>query len=80
MSRKLATVRRIDAIDPIPGADAIEVANVSSQNHPTQRKEGLDPGCKVPTRFKAFDLTTLGPLSSTVIDESLRRPWALDTM
>ncbi|MBM3797900.1 MAG: hypothetical protein FJW31_28510 [Acidobacteria bacterium] len=26
--RKLATVRRIAAIDPIPGADAIEVATV----------------------------------------------------
>lgn len=26
--RKLATIRRIDAIDPIPGADAIEVATV----------------------------------------------------
>lgn len=28
MSRKLATVRRIDAIDPIEGADAIDVATV----------------------------------------------------
>lgn len=27
-ARKLATVRKIDAIDPIPGADAIEVATV----------------------------------------------------
>ena len=26
--RKLATIRKIDAIDPIPDADAIEVATV----------------------------------------------------
>lgn len=28
MTRKMATIRRIDAINPIPGADAIEVATV----------------------------------------------------
>lgn len=28
MSRKMASIRRIDDIQPIPGADAIEVATV----------------------------------------------------
>lgn len=44
MSRKLATVRRIDAIDPIPGADAIEVATVGGWKTVVAKKDGFKVG------------------------------------
>lgn len=44
MSRKLATVRRIDAIDPIPGADAIEVATVGGWKTVVAKKDGFKAG------------------------------------
>lgn len=44
MTRKLATVRRIDAIDPIPGADAIEVATVGGWKTVIAKKDGFKVG------------------------------------
>lgn len=46
LERKLATIRRIDAINPIPGADAIEVATVG--------------GWKVVVRKGNFNVGSLG--------------------
>ena len=44
MSRKLATVRCIDSIDPIPGADAIEVATVGGWKTVVAKKDGFKAG------------------------------------
>ena len=37
--RKMATVRKIDAVNPIPGADAIEVATVGGWRVVVKRGE-----------------------------------------
>jgi len=39
MTRKMATLRRVDAVDPIPGADAIEVATVGGWRVVVKRGE-----------------------------------------
>ena len=45
INRKLVTIRTIDAISPIPDADAIEVATIGGWNVVTKKGE-FKPGDK----------------------------------
>ncbi|MHA1370079.1 MAG: RNA ligase (ATP) [Promethearchaeota archaeon] len=46
MVRKLASIRRINSIDPIPGAERIEVATVDGWKVVVRKDDGFKPGDK----------------------------------
>ncbi len=59
--RKLATIRRIDAIDPIPGADAIEVATVGGWKVVVKKGEYTAGDLAVYLEVDSWVPTTLAP-------------------
>lgn len=58
MERKLASIRRIKAIDPIPGADRIVKATVDGWELVTQKSNNFKPGDLV----VYFEIDSLLPL------------------
>lgn len=59
MSRKMATIRRIDAINPIPDADAIEVATVGGWKVVVKRGEFTVGSLAVYCEIDSFIPTTI---------------------
>ena len=62
--RKMATVRRIDAVDPIPDADAIEVATVGGWRVVVQRGEYQPGDLAVYCEIDSWIPTELAPFLS----------------
>lgn len=59
--RKMATIRRIDAINPIPGADAIEVATVGGWKVVVKKGEFIVGGQAVYCEIDSFIPTEIAP-------------------
>ncbi len=59
--RKLATIRKIDAIDPIPGADAIEVASVGGWKVVVKKDEYKVGDLVVYCEIDSWIPTTIAP-------------------
>ncbi len=61
MTRKMATIRRIDAINPIPGADAIEVATVGGWKVVVKKGEYQVNDLAIYVEIDAWCPTTVAP-------------------
>ena len=59
--RKMATVRKIDAVNPIPGADAIEVATVGGWRVVVKRGEYVAGDLAVYCEIDSFLPTAIAP-------------------